>query len=164
MAKSRKSGPPAVATHRRARYDYEILETVEAGIALVGPEVKSIREGRINLRESFATVRGDEIYLLNAHVSPYEPATRQNPEDPARPRKLLLHRSQIEKWKGKVAERGLTIVPLQVYFSNGRAKVELGLARGKHTYDKRQALRRREDERSTRRALRAHRGRANDRG
>jgi SsrA-binding protein len=154
----RASGRQAVASNRRARYDYEILETFEAGIVLAGPEVKSLRAGRANLRESFAVARRGEIFLQKLHISPYEPATRANPADPLRDRKLLLKRAEIAKLAGRVEERGLTLVPLSIYFKDGRAKVELALARGRHTYDKRAALREREDEETARRALRARGG------
>ena len=157
-AKSEKAGIKPVATNRRARHDYEILETLEAGISLLGPEVKSLREGRASLREAYAVIRRGEVFLQKLHISPYEPATRANPGDPTRERKLLLHRAQIAKLTGRVAERGLTLIPLRIYFAAGRAKVEIGLARGKHTYDKRAALRRREDEETARRALRARGG------
>lgn len=142
-----------VASNRRALHDYEILEKVEAGLVLLGPEVKSLREGRANLSDSYAVVRRGEAYLVNAHVSPYAQASRENP-DPRRERKLLLNRSEIRRLSGKVAERGLTLVPLSVYFKNGRAKVELGLARGKRVYDKRQTLKKREQEREIERAVR----------
>jgi SsrA-binding protein len=142
-----------VASNRRALHDYEILEKVEAGLVLLGPEVKSLREGRANLSDSYAVLRRGEAYLVNAHVSPYAQASRENP-DPRRERKLLLNRSEIRRLAGKVAERGLTIVPLSLYFKNGRAKVELGLARGKRVYDKRQSLKRREQEREIERAVR----------
>ncbi|MCU0668184.1 MAG: SsrA-binding protein SmpB [Myxococcota bacterium] len=142
-----------VASNRRALHDYEILEKVEAGLVLLGPEVKSLREGRANLSDSYAVLRRGEAYLVNAHVSPYAQASRENP-DPRRERKLLLNRSEIQRLAGKVAERGLTLVPLSLYFKNGRAKVELGLARGKRVYDKRQTLKRREQEREIERAVR----------
>ena len=141
-----------VASNRRALHDYEILEKVEAGLVLLGPEVKSLREGRANLSDSYAVLRRGEAYLVNAHVSPYAQASRENP-DPRRERKLLLNRSEIRRLAGKVAERGLTLVPLSLYFKNGRAKVELGLARGKRVYDKRQTLKRRELEREIERAV-----------
>ncbi len=157
-AKSDKTDGKPVATNRRARRDYEILETFEAGIALMGPEVKSLRNGRASLREAYAVIRRGEVFLQKLHISPYEPATRATPEDPTRERKLLMHRAQIGKLSGRVAERGLTLIPLSIYFKGGRAKVELGLARGRHSYDKREALRRREDEESARRALRARGG------
>ena len=152
------TGSRPVATNRRARFDYEILETIEAGISLFGPEVKSLRDGRANLRESFAVIRRGEVFLHQLHISPYEPAARGNSSDPTRDRKLLLHRSQISKLEGRVAERGNTLVPLSIYFKDGRAKVELALARGKHTYDKRAALRRKEDDQAARRAMRARGG------
>ena len=142
-----------VASNRRALHDYEILEKVEAGLVLLGPEVKSLREGRANLSDSYAVLRRGEAYLVNAHVSPYAQASRENP-DPRRERKLLLNRSEIQRLAGKVAERGLTLVPLSLYFKSGRAKVELGLARGKRVYDKRQTLKRREQEREIERAVR----------
>jgi len=142
-----------VATHRKARFEYEILEKVEAGIALVGPEVKSLRAGNASLVDAYAVVRRGEVYLVGAHISPYAQASRENP-DPKRERKLLLHRSEIERLGAKVAERGLTLVPLQIYFRNGKAKVELALARGRRRHDKRDAIREREQEREVRRALR----------
>ncbi len=154
----RAAGNRPVATNRRAGHDYEILETFEVGISLFGPEVKSLREGRANLRESFAVIKRGEVFLQQLHISPYEPASRGNPSDPTRERKLLLHRAQISKLSGRVAERGNTVVPLSIYFKVVRAKVELGLARGKHTYDKRAALRRKEDQETARRALRARGG------
>jgi len=145
-----------VATNRRARFDYEIVDTWEAGIQLMGPEVKSLRDGRANLGDSFATVHRGEAWLEKLHISPYEPATRANPSDPQRRRKLLLHRREIERMDGRSSEKGLTIVPLTVYFVRGRAKVELALARGKHRHDKRETIRRREQDRETQRAMRRH--------
>lgn len=145
-----------VATNRRARFDYEIVDTWEAGIALMGPEVKSLREGRANLGDSFATVHRGEAWLEKLHISSYEPATRANPADPQRRRKLLLHRREIDRLDGRVHEKGLTLVPLTVYFIHGRAKVELALARGKHRHDKRETIRRREQDRETQRAMRRH--------
>ena len=142
-----------VATHRKARFEYEILETVEAGIALVGPEVKSLRAGNASLADAYAVVRRGEVFLVGAHVSPYAQASRENP-DPRRERKLLLHRAEIVRLAGKVAERGLTLVPLSLYFQGGRAKVELALARGRRRYDKREAIRRREEAREVHRAVR----------
>ena len=142
-----------VATNRKARFEYEILETVEAGIALVGPEVKSLRAGNASLADAYAVVRRGEVFLVGAHVSPYAQASRENP-DPRRERKLLLHRAEITRLAGKVAERGLTLVPLSLYFQDGRAKVELALARGRRRYDKREAIRRREEAREVHRAVR----------
>lgn len=142
-----------IATHRRARFDYEILDTYEAGLVLVGPEVKSLRAGKANLSDAYATVRRGEAWLHNAHISPYDKAGRNNPE-PTRERKLLLHRNEIERLQGKLGERGLTLIPLKLYFKNGRAKAQLGLARGKRTYDKRQTIRKREEERDLKRIIR----------
>lgn len=147
------SDPKLVATNRRARFEYEILDTVEAGLVLLGPEVKSLRAGRANLSDSYATIRRGEAWLLNAHISPYEQAGRENPE-PRRERKLLLHRSEISRLQGKLVEKGLTLVPLELYFSKGRAKVRLGLARGKRQHDKREAIRRREQDREIQRVTR----------
>lgn len=145
-----------IATNRRARFEYEILETFEAGLELLGPEVKSLRQGRANLADSYAMVRRGEAFLLHLHISPYEQAGRDNP-DPRRDRRLLLHRREIRRLAGQLAERGLTLVPLRLYWKNGRAKVELGLARGKRVYDKRQAIRKRESDRELARAVGARR-------
>ena len=145
-----------VATNRRARFDYEIVDTFEAGIQLVGPEVKSLREGRVNLGDAFASVHRGEVWLEKLHISPYEPATRANPSDPQRRRKLLLHRREIDRLDGRISEKGLTLIPLTVYFLRGRAKVELALARGKHRHDKRNTIREREQDRETQRAMRRH--------
>jgi SsrA-binding protein len=142
-----------VATNRKARFEYEILETVEAGIALLGPEVKSLRAGNASLGDAYAVVRRGEIWLVGAHISPYPQASRENP-DPRRERKLLLHRGEIDRLDGRVAERGFTLVPLQLYFRDGRVKVEVALARGRRRYDKRQAIREREEERLVRRTVR----------
>jgi SsrA-binding protein len=164
MAKSGKKkktvdpdGKQVVATNRRGRFEYEIVDTFEAGIVLAGPEVKSLREGRANLGDAFATVHRGELWLEKMHISAYEPATRANPTDPQRRRKLLLHRYEIDRLDGRVAEKGLTLIPLSVYFLNGRAKVELALARGKHRHDKRETIRRREGDREAQRAMRRHR-------
>jgi SsrA-binding protein len=147
-----------VATNRKARFEYEILETVEAGISLLGPEVKSLRAGNASLADAYAVVRRGEVFLVGAHVSPYAQASRENP-DPRRERKLLLHRAEISRLAGKVAERGLTLVPLELYFREGRAKVSLALARGRRRHDKREAIRRREEDRDLRRVVR-ERGRS----
>jgi SsrA-binding protein len=151
--------PPAIHTvtvNRKARHDYEILETVEAGMALLGSEVKSLRAGRANLKDSFARIEKGEVFLWNAHIAPYAAASRFG-HDPERPRKLLLHREEIARLAGRVNERGFTLVPLRIYFKDGRAKVELGLARGRKAYDKREAIRRREMEREADRAMRVGR-------
>ena len=142
-----------VASNRRARHDYEVLDRFEAGIALVGPEVKSLRNGKANLADGYAFIRRGEVFLANVHIGPYEKAWRENVE-PRRERKLLLHRAEISRLAGKVAERGLTLIPLQLYFKNGRAKVELGLCRGKRRYDKRESIRQRETDRDLQRTLR----------
>jgi SsrA-binding protein len=147
-----------IAANRRARHDYEVLDTVEAGIALRGPEVKSLRAGKASLAEAWAFVRRGEIFLAGLHIPPYAHAARENP-DPVRERKLLLHRSEIAKLAGRVAERGLTLVPLSLYFKNGRAKVELALVRGRRRHDKREVIRRREAEREAQRAVRSRGGR-----
>ena len=141
-----------ITVNRKARHDYAILETFEAGIALQGTEVKSLREGRANLRDSYGQMIGHELYLCNAHISPYEHGTYANHE-PRRDRKLLMHRRQIDRIAGRIQERGLTLVPLRMYFKRGKAKVELALARGKRTYDKRESIKRRIADREAERAL-----------
>lgn len=142
----------ALTTNRKAYHDYHVEETFEAGIALTGTEVKSLREGRANLRDGYAAVEGGEVFLRNCHVSPYAPANRFNHE-PRRPRKLLLHRAEIRRLIGKVQEKGLTLVPLSLYLKDGRVKVELALCRGKKQYDKREDLKRRTQEREVAEAL-----------
>jgi len=153
-----EGGRKLVATNRRARFDYEILDRVEAGLVLLGPEVKSLRSGRASVNEAYAIVRGGEAWLVNAHIPPYEQAGRENP-DPRRERKLLLHRREIGRLAGQLAERGLTLVPLALYFREGRVKCELALARGKRRYDKRQAIRQREERREVDRVLKGRRRR-----
>lgn len=129
-----------MAQNRRARHDYDILDTFECGIALKGSEVKSLRAGMVVIRDSYARVEDGEVWLLGAHVSPYAQAVGFGSHDPDRPRKLLLHRRQIDHLLGQVKQQSLTLVPLSIYFRDGRAKVELALARGRRTYDKRAAL------------------------
>ena len=147
-----------VVRNRKATYLYEILERVEAGISLVGSEVKSIRAGKVSLSDAYATPRDGEVFLLNLNVAAYEKATIEK-HDPLRPRKLLLHRRQIERLLAKVKERGLTLIPLQIYFKGGVAKVELGLARGKAKFDKRESIARKDQRRDLERAMaRAGRG------
>ncbi len=131
-----------ICQNRKARHEYHIEDTYEAGMVLLGPEVKSIREGRINLKDGYVEIRDGEAWLQNVHISPYSFATNTSRLDPLRPRKLLLHKRQIKKLAGKVKERGYTLIPLKVYFSNGKAKVEIALAKGKKIYDKREALKR----------------------
>ena len=142
----RDEGRKVIATNRRARFDYLIEETVEAGIVLTGSEVKSLRAGRSSLSESYARVRGGEMWLEGMHIPPYEHGKRQGYEE-RRPRKLLLHRREIERLITKTAEKGLTLVPMQAYFSHGIAKVELGLGKGKRDVEKRQAIAAREAKR-----------------
>ncbi len=146
-----------LATNRKARRDYEILETVECGIELKGSEVKSLRDKRVNLDDSFARIENGEVILYNAHVSPYEQASYLNVE-PTRPRKLLLHKGQIIKLTAKIDQRGFTLIPLRVYFSErGFAKVEIALAKGKKLYDRRQDIKRRELNLEMRRVLKSRR-------
>jgi SsrA-binding protein len=150
------SGEKLVASNKKAFHNYFILEKLEAGIVLLGTEVKSIREGRINLKDSYAVVKDGEPFLLNCHISPYSHGNREN-HDPTRTRKLLLHQAEIRKLIGKTQEKGLTLVPLRVYMIRGRVKVELGVARGKKDYDKRETERRKEVERETRAAMKTRR-------
>ena len=142
-----------VATNPKAYHDYHIEDKYEAGIVLTGSEIKSVRAGRVNLRDSFVLIRDGEAWLMNAHIAPYKQAGRQN-HDPRRPRKLLLHRHQLNRLMGRVQEKGYTIVPLRMYIKGRWAKVEIALAKGKKLYDKRRAIAEREAERRIRRALR----------
>lgn len=144
-----------VATNRRARHEYHILETYEAGIMLSGTEIKSVRAGRVSLAEGFARIAGGEAWLEGVHISPYEHGGRYN-LDPVRRRKLLLHRDELARLAGKTKEKGLTLVPLRLYIKRHRAKVELGLARGKKLYDKREAMAERSAQREIERALKVH--------
>ncbi|HEY2438311.1 MAG TPA: SsrA-binding protein SmpB [Solirubrobacteraceae bacterium] len=157
MAKGRKRkvGAGDVATNRQASFRYNLLDRFEAGIALVGTEVKSLREGNVQLKDAYAAVRDGEVWLMGMYIAPYGPASREN-HDPERPRKLLLHRYEIDRLIGATRERGLTVVPTRVYFSGGgsRAKVEIALARGKDIHDKRESIRRRETAREIQRELR----------
>ena len=141
-----------IATNRQARHRYHFLETWEAGLVLTGTEVKSLREGKAQLKDGYAAVHNGEVWLHNIHIPPYGPATRENHE-PERPRKLLMHRREIERLIGKTRERGLTLVPMRLYFANGRAKVEIALARGKDVGDKRHAIKEREMKREMERAV-----------
>jgi SsrA-binding protein len=141
-----------VATNRKAYRDYQILDTFEVGIVLTGTEIKSIRAGRTNLRDSYATVRNGEVWLINAHISPYSHGQRENHE-PRRDRKLLLHRREINRLVSKIVEKSWTMVPLRVYLKGGRAKVELALVRGKRQYDKRRDIAKRDYEREVQRAV-----------
>ncbi len=142
--------------NRKAFHDYFILESVEAGIALVGTEVKSIRNGKANLQDSFGRIEKDEIFLYGMHISPYEQGNRYNP-DPTRPRKLLLHRNEIEKLQARVQEKGLTLVPVKLYFKKGKVKIQLAVGKGKNVADKRDKLREKEAHRDIDRALKNRR-------
>lgn len=142
-----------VTENRKARHDYFVEETYEVGIALTGTEVKSLRAGKSNLKDSYAQVEDGEMYLLNMHISPYEQGNRYN-VDPLRKRKLLLHRSEINRLYGKVKQQGLALVPLKVYFKRGRIKIELALAKGKKQYDKRDALAAKDAQREVERSMR----------
>ena len=143
-----------IVTHHEGRRDYFIIETLEAGIMLSGCEVKSLRERKAGLAGSFARLEGDELFLYNLYIAPYEMGNRENPEEPTHERKLLLHRSQIEKLRSKTVERGLTLIPLKLYFNNrGIAKVELAVAKGKKLWDKRTDIKKRDAERDMDRAV-----------
>jgi len=144
-----------VARNRKARHEYEILETYEAGMELRGPEVKSLRSGGVSFQDAFARVDDGEVWLHSLHISPYVQANRSN-VDPVRPRRLLLNRQEIRRLIIQTQEKGLTIVPLEIYFSRGYAKVTLAVARGKKLYDKREDLKRRQQDRDARRAVEAH--------
>jgi SsrA-binding protein len=152
----REAAQKHVAENRKAFHDYHILETFEAGLVLVGTEVKSIREGAVNLRDSFARVEGGEVWLYNVHINPYSHRGYAD-HDPTRRRKLLLHRQEIRKLVGKTTERGMTLVPTRLYFRNGHVKVSIGLAKGKKIHDKRETIKRREADRETRAAVKARR-------
>ena len=141
-----------VSTNRKAYHDYFIEETYEAGITLLGTEVKSLREGKANLKDSYALIKGNEIFLLNCHISPYSHGNIQN-HDPLRTRKLLLHRKEINKLWGKLTQKGLTLIPLKIYFKKGKAKVEIGLCKGKKQYEKREVLKEKEARREIERHL-----------
>jgi len=149
----RDAPPREVASNRRAFHDYFIDERLEAGLELLGTEVKSLRAGRANLRDGYVRINGDQAWLENVHISPYPQANLQNHE-PMRPRKLLLHRKEIDSLIGKVRQKGYTLIPLRVYFVRNRAKVEVGLARGKRQYDKREALAEADAKREMARAVR----------
>ena len=142
-----------ISTNRKAFHDYSILERYEAGLVLRGTEVKSLREAQVNFKDSYATIDHDEAWLVGCYISPYHHGTDAN-HDPERRRKLLLHKREISRLLGKIAERGLTLIPLRLYFKDGRAKLELGLARGKKLYDKREAIRERDERRNTAQEIR----------
>ena len=147
MARRGDGGIKIVCQNRKARHLYHIDDTIEAGMVLLGPEVKSLREGRANLTDAYVVFKGGEAWLQNVHITPYKHASFHTSLDPTRPRKLLLHKREIKRLTGKVQERGYTLIPLKIYFRNGKAKVELALARGKKQYDKREAVKKRDLER-----------------
>jgi SsrA-binding protein len=152
MAKSKDPTEQLVADNRKAHYDFHLLETFEAGLALRGTEVKAMREGRANLRDSYCRMEGGEAFLMNAHVGQYSHGGYAS-HDPLRPRKLLLHEAELRKLLGKTTEKGMTIVPLKLYFKHGRVKLAIALAKGKKSYDKRETIKRREAARETRAAV-----------
>jgi SsrA-binding protein len=156
-AKAAEDGYDLVADNRKARHDFFVEETLECGLALIGTEVKALREHRVNLRDSYARIKNGEVFLHGVHIAAYAPAGQFGHKE-TRPRKLLMHRREIERWLGRVRERGYSLVPLRIYFRRGRAKVELGLVKGKKLYDKRQAIARKTTRRELERELR-HRNR-----
>jgi SsrA-binding protein len=145
-----------VVTNRKAYHDYQIQETYEAGISLRGAEVKSLREGRANLKESYVIVKDNEVFLINCHISPYSHASIRE-HDPLRTKKLLLHRKEIERLWGAVSQKGLTLIPLKIYFKKGKAKVEVGIARGKRTYEKKETIKAKEARREIERHMKSRR-------
>lgn len=153
MAK-KEAGEKPICQNKRARMNYFIDETFEAGIALVGTEVKALRDGRANLKDSHAAVKDEEVFLYDLHISPYSHGNRENHE-PLRVRKLLLHKREIRRLYGKSQERGLALIPLRMYFKNGKVKVEIGVGRGKKLYDKREDIKLKEDRRAMDRGMRA---------
>lgn len=155
-AKQQPANNRTIAVNRQARFNYEILDQYEAGLALTGTEIKSVRAGRVDLREAYARPQQGELWLLNAHIAQYDAGSIYN-HDPRRPRKLLLHREEIRKLSDEVAQKGLTLVALRLYIKNHVAKLEVGLARGKRQYDKRRAIRDRELDLAARQAMRAAR-------
>ena len=155
MKKTKTKDAP-LAKKKKARHDYQILETLEAGLVLTGTEIKSVRERRINLKDGFAQIHNGEAWLMNVHISEYTQGNRFN-HDPLRARKLLLHKKEIQKLTGQTSEKGITIVPLKVYLKHGFAKVLLGIAKGKHNYDKRETIKKRDQEREIRRTLKNYR-------
>jgi len=153
MADDRK----VVCQNKKAYHDYFIEESVEAGIVLVGTEVKSLRLGQANLKDSYATVRGSELFLVNTHISPYKQADKFSQPEPDRTRKLLLHKEEINKLIGKTKEKGYTLIPTKIYFKNGKAKVEIALAKGKKLFDKREAIKKKTVEREMEKAVKGRR-------
>jgi SsrA-binding protein len=149
----RPSGTKLIATNRRARRNYEVLETVEAGLVLRGSEVKSLRLGHVQLGDAFGRIEGGEAWLMSLHIAPYEQSQAHSGHEPERPRKLLMHREEIDRLRAKVDEQRLSLVPLSIYFKDGRAKVDLALAKGRKTYDKRQVIAQRDADREAARAI-----------
>ena len=150
--KEKGDGVKVFASNRKARHDYIIEDSIEAGIVLTGTEIKSVRAGRVNLQDSFAVIRNGEVWLVGAHISPYSHGNRENHE-PRRERKLLMHRYEIARLSGKVQEKGWTLIPLDIHLRDGRAKVEIGLAHGKKLYDKRESIAKRDYDREMQRAM-----------
>jgi SsrA-binding protein len=153
MAKKKPAGEKIIAQNKTARLNYFIEDTYEAGIALVGTEVKALREGKANLKDSYALVKDGEVFVHEIHISPYTFGNREN-HDPLRVRKLLLHKGEIKRLYGKSRERGLALIPLKLYFKSGKVKIEIGVGRGKRLYDKRESLKVKEDRREMERGLR----------
>ncbi|MGB3513075.1 MAG: SsrA-binding protein SmpB [Microcoleaceae cyanobacterium] len=156
MSKNNGEGYKIISDNRQARFNYHILETYEAGVALQGTEVKSIREGKVNLRDGYVLVRNNEAWLLNVHISPYQKAAEFFNHEPRRTRRLLLHKQEISKLIGKVEQQGLTLVPLKMYFKRGWVKIDIALAQGKKLYDKRETIKRRDDKRMMERAIKQY--------
>lgn len=156
MSKQTGEGRKIISDNRQARFNYHIIETYEAGVSLQGTEVKSIREGKVNLRDGYALIRNDEAWLLNVHISPYQKAGEFFNHDPRRSRKLLLHKQEIRKLIGKVEQQGLTLVPLRMYFKRGWVKVDIALAQGKKLYDKRETIKQRDDKRTMQRVIKQY--------
>ena len=156
MSQKNSEGRKIISDNRQARFNYHIIETYEAGVSLQGTEVKSIREGKVNLRDGYALIRNNEALLLNVHISPYQKAGDFFNHEPRRSRRLLLHKQEIRKLIGKVEQQGLTLVPLRMYFKRGWVKVDIALAQGKKLYDKRETIKRRDDKRSMQRAIKQY--------
>ena len=156
MSKKSDEGKKIISDNRQARFNYHIIETYEAGVSLQGTEVKSIREGKVNLRDGYAFIRNSEAWLLNVHISPYQKAGIFFNHEPRRSRRLLLHKQEIRKLIGKVEQQGLTLVPLRMYFKRGWVKVDIALAQGKKLYDKRETIKRRDDKRAMQRAIKQY--------
>lgn len=156
MSKQSEDGYKIITDNRQARFNYHVLETYEAGIELQGTEVKSIREGKVNLRDGYVLVRNNQAWLINVHISPYQKAGEFFNHEPRRTRRLLLHKQEISKLIGKVEQQGLTLVPLKMYFKRGWIKIDIALAQGKKLYDKREDIKRRDDKRAMQRAVKQY--------